>query len=119
MDKIRKRKIFLLLTKYSSHILGLAYAIYTLLGLFGIDGISIGYFFTVSLFTWTNIYSASWALEFCYVHRLPLYYILIDEILLVIDTYIGIPIDWYNLLALHLLIIAILIFGYTYYYKHR
>ena len=54
--------------------------------------------------------------RFCYVHRLPLYYILINELTTVIDTYIGIPVSDINLLGIHLILIGLLIFGYTYYY---
>ena len=58
--------------------------------------------------------------RFCYVHRLPLYYILINELTTVIDTYIGIPVSDINLLGIHLILIGLLIFGYTYYYvKHH
>ena len=32
------------------------------------------------------------------------------------DEYIGIPVNVYQLLLLHLLLIGFLIFGYTYYY---
>jgi len=85
---LRSRKIFLILTKFTPHLIGLIYIIYT----------------------------ASLALEFCYVHRLPLYYVAIDEILLVTDQYYGIPLNVYNLFLLHLTVIGILIFSYTYYY---
>lgn len=92
------------------------YVIYTILEFMGIDPISMGYFMTVSVMTWIYCYSASLALEFCYVHRLPLYYIMLDEILLYVDYYIGIPVSNYSLLAIHLIIIGLLIFGYTWYY---
>jgi len=116
LDSLRKRKIFLILTKYIPHVIGMLYVIYTLLSFIEIDPISIGYIASLSILPWVHLYSASYALEFCYVHRLPLYYILIDEILLVTDNYLCIPLDVYNLFMLHLLIIGLLIFGYTYYY---
>jgi len=118
--KLRNRKIFLLLTKYVPHILGICYVLYTLLSFFEIEPIGIGYIVNLSLLPWLYLFSASKALEFCYVHRLPMYYILIDEILLVTDNYFTIPINVYNLLVLHLLLVGLLLFGYTYYYvKHN
>jgi hypothetical protein len=117
---VRSRKIFLILTKYIPHIIGFLYVIYTILSFSEFDPISIGYIASVSVLPWLHLYSASWALDFCYVHRLPLYYILIDEILLVTDNYITIPVNVYNLFLLHLILVGILIFGYTYYYiKHK
>ena len=116
LDSIRKRKIFLILTKYIPHLIGILYVVYTVLCFIGIDPISIGYIASLSALPWLHLYSASHALEFCYVHRLPLYYILIDEILLVTDNYLCIPLNVYNLFMLHLLLIGLLVFGYTYYY---
>lgn len=116
LASIRNRKIFLILTKYIPHLIGILYVLYTMLCFFEIDPISIGYIASMSILPWIHLYSASQALEFCYVHRLPLYYILIDEILLITDDYLCIPLNIYNLFALHLLLIGLLIFGYTYYY---
>ena len=116
LASIRNRKIFLILTKYTSHLIGILYVVYTVLCFIEIDPISIGYIASLSVLPWLHLYSASHALEFCYVHRLPLYYILIDEILLVTDNYLCIPLNVYNLFMIHLLLIGLLVFGYTYYY---
>ena len=116
LASLRSRKIFLILTKYIPHLIGMLYVLYTILCFAEIEPISIGYIANLSILPWIHLYSASKALEFCYVHRLPLYYILADEILLVTDNYVGIPIDVYNLFMLHLLLIGLLIFGYTFYY---
>lgn len=111
-----KHKLFLIFTKFLSHLLGLGYIIYTLLGFYDIDAVEISYMVHLSIIPWLYAYSASKALEFCYIHRLPLYYILIDELLLIIDYYYTIPLEVYDLFILHLSIIALLIFVYTYYY---
>ena len=116
LDSIKKRKIFLILTKYIPHLIGILYVIYTMLSFTEIDPIIIGYITSLSILPWLYLYSASHALEFCYVHRLPLYYILIDQILLVTDNYLCIPVNVYNLFVIHLLLIGLLVFGYTYYY---
>ena len=113
---VRSRKIFLILTKYIPHIIGFLYVLYTILSFLEFEPISIGYIASVSVLPWIHLYSASWALEFCYVHRLPLYYILLDEVLLVVDNYLTIPINVYNLFVIHLMLIGILVFGYTFYY---
>lgn len=115
-SRLRSRKIFLILTKFTPHLIGLIYIIYTIAQFLEFDLVGLGYLSTLTFLPWLNLYSASWALEFCYVHRLPLYYVAIDEILLVVDQYYGIPLNVYELLLLHLVIIGLFIFGYTYYY---
>lgn len=54
--------------------------------------------------------------KFCYVHRLPLYYIAINDPVNVIDSYFNTPDDWYSLLVIHSILFGLLILGYSYYY---
>lgn len=114
--KSLKYHSFLVLTKYIPHFISLCYIIYTLLGFMGIDAWIFGYFVHTSLLPWTYFMLNSYVFRYCYVHRLPLYYILINEIITVSDAYINIPVNDFNLLVIHLLLIGILIFGYTKYY---
>lgn len=117
-EELRKsnHKTFLVITKFIPHVSALMYALYTLIQFAGIDPIIIGYFFSYSLLPWVYMLITSYVFRYCYVHRLPLYYILLNEILTITDYYIGIPINEFNLLLIHLLLIALLIFGYSYYY---
>jgi len=120
LENSLKHKKFLIVNKYLPHFLALFYAIYTLLGCFGIDAIPISYFVHVSIFPGLYMYNTSVIFRFCYVHRLPIYYIGINELITAVDYYLNIPISDLTLLAVHSLIIASLIFGYSYYYvKHK
>lgn len=112
----QNHKPFLILIKYIFHILGFIYVVNTSLQFAGIDEPWIGCFFHVALLPWVIFISLSIKFRFCYVHRLPLYYIAINEVITNVDYYIGIPIKLSNLLVIHLLFIACLIFGYSYYY---
>lgn len=112
-------KIFLISLKFICHIEGIIYILYTILALCDIDAINIGYLADVSLLTWLYLYFSSWRFRFCYVHRLPLYYILLNEIITSIDYLIGIPISDKSLMTVHILLIGILIFVYSYYYKNN
>ena len=109
-------KTFLILIKYLFHILGITYIIGTILQFIGIDEPIIGCFVHISLIPWIILYMISKVLRFCYVHRLPLYYIGMNELITSVDYYIGIPIEISNLIVVHLLLISGLIFGYSYYY---
>lgn len=94
--------------------------IYTLLSFVGIDALILGHLTHISVVPWLFMYFNSFIFRYCYVHRLPLYYIAVNEFLVNLDYYIGIPIEDVKLLLLHLTIIIIIIFGYSYYYvKHK
>ena len=68
----------------------------------------------------TYVQICSIIFKFCYVHRLPIYYIMVGEITTIIDYYYPLPISDVTLLEIHLTFIGFLLFGYTYYYlKHR
>ena len=112
-----KHKLILIEGKYLPHTLAFVYVVYTFLGFQGIDHNITGCFFHVSLIaSWVPLMTISFAFEFCYVHRLPLYYIFCNEFITCIDYYTNIDIDVFNLLIIHLLFIATLIFAYTFYY---
>lgn len=123
MEKVEKQKNhnlfhkgFLIVLKYIPHFIAFIYAIYTLLGFCGIDSIVVGCFFHISLVSWIYLFITSLLFKFCYVHRLPLYYIGTNELITSLDYYIGIPVEDFNLIIIHSLLIISLIFGYSYYH---
>jgi len=122
VEKLKLRiidKVCLILIKFFLHFVGLSYAISTLLQFVGYDMTFIGYFIHVSIFVWIMLIAVSILLRFCYVHRLPLYYVLINDSLIVHDFYFTNSLSTNKLLAEHLLIIFAFIMGYTYYYVKR
>lgn len=86
---------------------------YTLLSFIGVNVDSMGYFIHISILSWVFIYMCSWVFDFCIVHRIPLYYIGINDSISIIDEYIGIPISTFNLLVLHAIIIGVFIIIYA------
>lgn len=111
-----KHKSFLIITKFIPHISAFMYIIYTLLQFADIDAFILGYLINYSVLTWLYFYLISFVFRYCYIHRLPLYYILINEVLTTLDYYFNIPVSITNLLLIHIVLIGILIFGYSYYY---
>jgi len=109
-------KSFLIVLKYIPHFIAIVYIIYTILGLCGIDTNILGCFFHMSLISWLYLLLTSMLFKFCYVHRLPLYYVGINELITCLDYYVGIPLEDFKLLIAHALLIIFLIFGYSYYY---
>lgn len=121
VEKLERRishKILLIIVKYIPHFIALFYAIYNLLAIVGIDVIVFGYFVHVSLLPWILMYTLSIALKYCYVHRLPLYYILGSELLTTLDYLLDYSIEESTILMINGLLIITIIFGYTYYYKN-
>lgn len=121
-EKLRRplsHKSLLVLIKFIPHIIAFAYAIYTFLGIFGIDINMFGCFFHVSLSTWIVLLTLSIAFRFCYVHRFPIYYIGSNELITCLDYYLDIELDTFTFICVSLLLSISLIFGYTYYYLKR
>lgn len=58
------------------------------------------------------IYLSSFVFKFCTYHRIPIYYIMLNNILCYIDYEFGIPISNRNIIGLHIFIIGIFIILY-------
>ena len=110
-------KSYLIILKYIPHITAFLYMIYTLFQFLDIDLIILGYFIHTSIVSWLFMMLSSIVFKFCYVHRLPLYYIMLNDASSVFDHYIGIPVTDKTLFGIHIILIGLLMFGYTYYYK--
>jgi hypothetical protein len=115
-----RHKVFLMINKFIPHVIALFYVIYTSLGFCGIDSIIISYIANLSFLPMCYIFINSVIYKYCYVHRLPLYYIALNELITVSDYYLHIPINDFNLLVVHILLLGIFIYGYSFYYiKYR
>ena len=116
LEKRNVNKISLIITKFIPHLGAFGYIIYTLFGFYGIDLNLLGSFIHLSLLYLIYLLIDSIRFKFCYVHRLPLYYIALNEIITEIDYYFNIQDDVIQLMVIHILLVALLIFGYSYYY---
>ena len=116
LDRNLKYKGFLVILKYIPHFIAFFYVLYTLLYFVGIDAVMLGRLTHISVIPWLFMYMTSHIFRYCYVHRLPLYYIASNELLIDTDYYIGLPVSDIKLLLIHLTAIIVLIFGYSYYY---
>lgn len=113
-------KTLLLLLKYIPIIIALFYIVNTLGTLFGIDLPVLSNIAGMSLLTWVFMYLAALVFKFCIYHRMFLYYILVTDIINIIDYYIGIPVDSYGIVMIHSVVIGILLFIILYFYvKHN
>ena len=79
--------------KYIPMIISLFYLINTITAFMGIDIPILSTISGMSLLTWIFMYIATIVFNFCSYHRIFLYYILIVDIINIIDYYISIPIS--------------------------
>lgn len=116
MENSLKHKSYLILLKYIPHLTAFMYIVYTIFQFLDVDLIIVGHLVHISIVSWIFMILSSIVFRFCYVHRLPLYYILLNDATTVIDYSVGIPVSDTAILNYHIILIGLLIFGYTYYY---
>lgn len=109
-------KLFIVVLKYTPILIALCYVLNTVTAVFGIYIEPLSNIAGVSLLTWIFLYIATYVFKFCIYHRMFLWYILIDDLLNIIDYYYELPIETSNLLMIHNSIIGIFLFIILYIY---
>lgn len=98
-------KLLLLVLKYIPMVIALCYMLNTMFYIEPLSNIA-----GVSLLTWIFLYLASVVFKFCSYHRMFLWYILIDDILNIVDYYWNIPISTDNLIRIHNILAGVTLF---------
>ena len=91
----------------------------TVLGFLGIECHWISFFGGISFLTLAFLYLSSYVFQFCAYHRMFLHYVLVTNILSIIDYEIGIPISNLNLFRIHIVLLGLFLFLILYLYKHE
>ena len=115
----KQYKILLILLKYIPILISLIYVLNTFAAYVGIDIPAANNIAGMSLLTWIFMYIATIVFNFCSYHRMFLYYILIVDIINIIDYYIGIPISDFQLIMLHTIVTGISLFIILFLYIKR
>lgn len=97
-------------------LIAMCYMLNTALAYIDIDIPVLSNLAGMSLFTWMFVYLASIVFKFCAYHRMFLYYILITDLLNIVDYYVGISMSDFNLMMLHSVIIGLTLFIVLYLY---
>ena len=122
VENLRKSnyKLHLFIVKISPYILAIIYALNVLLAYFYIETTWAGYIGHLSLIPAFSLISQSFVLKFCVYHRLPIYYILVNDAINTYDYFYGIPIEDKGWLLMHIILIWIVLFLIVYFYvKHH
>lgn len=102
-------KIELITIKTIPYIIMFCYIVNSILSYFCIDTILPSLIGGLSILPWLFLFISSFVFRFCVYHRLPLYYVLIEDAINYYDNIIGIPISNRTLLLLHLILAGIFI----------
>ena len=106
----KQYKLLLIVLKYIPMLIYFIYALNTFAAFVGIDIPAANNIAGMSLLTWIFMYVATIVFNFCSYHRIFLYYILIVDIINIIDYYISIPISDFQLIMLHTIVTGISLF---------
>ena len=106
----KQYKLLLIMLKYIPMLISFIYALNTFAAFIGIDIPAANNIAGMSLLTWIFMYVATIVFNFCSYHRIFLYYILIVDIINIIDYYINIPISDFQLIMLHTIVTGISLF---------
>lgn len=117
LDAYILNKLFVIMLKYAPAVMVICCIINTTGAYFGYDMGFLSYISGISLIPWLLMLVASRVFRFCVYHRFMLYYIIIDDIINVIDYYLCIPVDDFKILMIHYVVLGIVISVAV--YKHN
>lgn len=103
-------KVFILMLKYIPMIIALIYILNTILSYFYIDIPVLSNIAGISILPWLFMYIATVVFKFCLYHRMFLWYILVTDLLNIVDYYLTIPIKDLELLMIHSGITGVFLF---------
>ena len=81
-----------------------------------IDLVLLSYIGGISLLPLIFLYLSSYVFRFCIYHRVFLHYISINEIILILDTHIGLPVSDLEYFCLQMSIFGLSLFLFLYLY---
>lgn len=102
-------KIFLFINKYLPYVISLLYMVNTLLYFYGIDVPILSILAGMSLFPVLYFISVSFTFNYCLYHRLPLYYVIVNDTISWIEYTIGLPITDTTYLTMSLVLMFLTI----------
>ena len=111
VEKLKNNhRLFILLIKYSPYVMLLLESFATILNFFGYNVIFINYLSGVGIIPLLLMLLTSLIFGYCIYHRIPLYYIMLNNLLIFYDCYIGLPIGTteYFMISMFLLACAII-----------
>lgn len=109
LDAYILNKLFMVMLKYAPAVMVICCIINTTGAYLGYDTSVLSYVSGISLIPWLFMLVASRVFRFCVFHRFMLYYIIIDNIINVVDYYAHIPVEDFNILMIHYIVLGLIV----------
>lgn len=122
VENLRKSnyKLFLYIVKISPYVIALTYGLNTLLSYFYIDMTWLGYITHLSLIPALSMLAQSFVFRFCVYHRIPIYYIMLNDAINTYDFFYHIPVSDKGMFMINIIIACFTMFLILYLYvKHH
>lgn len=100
-------KVEILILKYIPFVVAFAYFLNTVLSICSINASILSYIAGMSILPWIFLLLSSFVFKFCNYHRIPLYYIMANDIVNVTDEYFQLPISNLIFISIHSVIFFI------------
>lgn len=109
-ESLRSKRLYkleILILKFIPFFIAIAYFANTTLSVYGIDLPILSYTTGLSLVPFIFLLLSSFVFRFCSWHRIPLYYIVVNDLLNIIDSIYEIPIENRTYLGIHIVLFFI------------
>lgn len=115
MESVNKTlyKVLLIVLKYTPITLAINDIIHSILSYYDIENYILSSFGGVSIAYLVTLYILSYVFRFCYLYRIPLYYITLTNIIATYDEHYGISITDLQMLRIYLILAGISIISYV------
>lgn len=121
-SRLRSKKLYkvtLVLLKIIPMLLAFCYALNTTLYVFNIDSYVLSHIAGMSLLPMIFLYLTSYIFQFCAYHRMFLHYVVLNDIINILDVYFGENISDWIYISIHLVLLFVCLVIILYLYKRR
>lgn len=121
-ERLRSKTLYkavIVLLKFIPALLAFSSALNTFFCIFGIESYWLSYFGGVSFLTLAFLYLASYVFQFCAYHRMFLHYVVITNLIGLIDMEIGIPVSDLVMFDVHMILLGLLLILVLHFYRHE
>jgi len=121
-SRLRSKKLYkvtLVLLKIIPMLLAFCYVLNTTLYVFGIDSYVLSHIAGMSLLPMIFLYLTSYVFQFCAYHRMFLHYVVLNDIINILDVYFGENISDWIYISIHLVLLFVCLVIILYLYKRR
>ena len=121
-SKLRSKKLYkvtLVSLKVIPMLLAFCYVLNTTLYVFGIDSYILSHIAGMSLLPMIFLYLTSYVFQFCKYHRMFLHYVVLNDIINILDVYFGENISDWTYISIHLILLFVCLVIILYLYKRK